>query len=385
MKELNNLQPLLKDFVANGPAGCAMTVTYQGENVFEDYIGLADMESENEISPDNIYRIYSMTKVVTCVAALILYERGLYLLNEPLEKYLPEFKNPQVYRTDEKGDVYTSPSSRSIHIKDLFTMSSGLTYEGDGDETERHVQKELASISDQQENLQLRDLSKILASIPLAFDPGTQWRYGFSHDVLAAFIEVVSGKKLGAFLKDEIFDPLHMNDTSFRLTEEKKHRLCTLYTLDESGDMMKETNLDRHFHPKSLFESGGAGLLSTIRDYSRFAQVLANGGELDGVRLLGKKTIQLMATNHLEPEQLTYFNWPYLVGYGYGLGVRVLINPSLAGTNSSIGEFGWSGLAGTWVLIDPKEKLSAVYMQQMLPNFEAYHQPRLRNIIYGAL
>src|SRR5690606_17333426 len=133
------------------------------------------------------------------------------------------------------------------------------------------------------------------------------------------------------------------------------------------------------------FESGGGGLLSTLADYSRFAQMLACGGELDGVRILGSKTIDLMRTNHLSPQQLADFNWPYLAGYGYGLGVRVMIDPVAAGSNGSIGEFGWCGLAGTWVMIDPEERLSAVYMQQMIPNFEEYHQPRLRAVIYGAL
>ncbi|WP_066337993.1 serine hydrolase domain-containing protein [Metabacillus litoralis] len=380
------LKPMLKDFVEKGPAGCACSVTHQGKTVFEDYVGMADIESQKPITEDTIYRIYSMTKVVTCTAALMLYERGHYLLNDPLEDYLPEFINPQVYRENDKGELYTTPAERSITVKDLFTMTSGLTYPGDANETERQLTKAM-HVLEQQENLgeivNARTISKKLASIPLAFDPGTRWHYSFSHDVLGAFIEVVSGKTFGQFLKDEIFDPLTMNDTFFRIPDDKKARLCSLYNRDENGNLSKNIEMDAHIQPDATFESGGGGLLSTLSDYSRFAHMLANGGELDGERIIGQKTINLMATNQLTTENSSNYNWNYLKGYGYGLGVRVMVDPALGGSNSSIGEFGWSGLLGTWVLIDPKEKLSAVYMQQMMPNLEAYHQPRLRSVIYG--
>lgn len=384
MRSLEKLHPLLESFVEKGPAGCACSVTYQGETRFEDYVGLADLESEKPITADTIYRIYSMSKVVTCVAALMLYERGSFLLNDPLEEYLPEFKNPQVYRMTEKGEKYITSATRPITIKDLFTMTSGLTYEGNGSETEREV-KQAMQLLRKDNTINVRKLSAALAKIPLAFDPGTEWRYGLSHDVLGALIEVLSGKTFGDFLKEEIFQPLSMNDTFFKIPEEKKHRLSSLYLRNEEGLLLKSTKMDVQYQPGTLFESGGAGLLSTLNDYSRFAHMLANGGELDGVRILGRKTVGLMSANHLTADQLSFYNWDYLAGYGYGLGVRIMMSPPAGGSNSSIGEFGWSGLAGTWVLIDPKEKLSAVYMQQMMPNLEAFHQPRLRNVIYGCL
>ncbi len=385
MELVHRLRPLLNSFVEKGPAGCSLMVMHQGEKKFEEYVGYADKDLKTEINEDTIFRIYSMTKVVTCTAALMLYERGLFLLNDPLEEYLPEFRNPQVYRTNEQGEIFVSPAMGSIKVKDLFTMTSGLTYSGQGTETERQVMASLKQKEEAGEKLTIRTLSKTLASIPLAFDPGTKWCYGFSHDVLGALIEVLSGKSLGEFFRDEIFEPLGMTDTFFRIPEEKKHRLATLYNRTEEAELIKNETMDGQFQPSSIFESGGGGLLSTLNEYSRFAHMLANGGQLDGVRILGEKTINLMATNHLQKEHMEQYNWDYLKGYGYGLGVRTLVDPALGGINSSIGEFGWSGLAGTWVLIDPKEKLSAVYMQQMLPNFEAYHQPRLRAVIYGAL
>lgn len=388
MSRFERLDTLLKSFVDRGPAGCACSVIKDGETLYEGYFGYADLETKKPIAPDTIYRIYSMTKVITCTAALILYERGLFTLNDPLEEYLPEFKNPQVYHQTPNGNMYIAPAKRSILVKDLFTMTSGLTYGGNQNEAERQTSKVMEELRRKEadgEKYDVRTLSKALAKIPLAFEPGTHWRYSLSHDVLGAFIEVVSGKSFGEFLREEIFEPLGMEDTFFRIPPEKKDRLCSLYNRSEDGTLTKNTSMDVHFQPDATFESGGGGLLSTLRDYSRFAQMLACGGQLDGVRILGSKTIDLMRTNHLGPQQLADFDWPYLAGYGYGLGVRVMMDPVAAGGNGSIGEFGWCGLAGTWVLIDPAEKLTAVYMQQMMPNFEEYHQPRLRAVIYGAL
>jgi CubicO group peptidase (beta-lactamase class C family) len=385
MEALQHLRPLLRSFVEKGPAGCSCSVTRNGETVFEDYVGFADIDTQKSISSNTIFRIYSMTKVVTCVAALKLYERGLYLLTDPIEEYLPEFSNPQVHVTGVNGELSIATATRSITIKDLFMMTSGLTYGWGETETERMVKQATESLERKKrlgEKTDIRALTKALATIPLAFDPGTQWSYGLNHDVLGALIEVLSGKSLGQFLKDEIFEPLAMNDTFFKIPEEKQHRLASLYIRDENGNLTKNTELDENI---SVYESGGAGLYSTLSDYSRFAHMLANGGEINGVRIIGRKTIELMASNHLQPEHFQSYNWPRLAGYGYGLGVQVMIDRQEGGSNSPVGEFGWNGLAGTWVTIDLKEKLSAVYMQQMLPNFEEYHQPRLRSVIYGSI
>ncbi|PLS08610.1 serine hydrolase domain-containing protein [Neobacillus cucumis] len=384
MKSIQHLKPLLNSFVEKAPAGCACAVYHQNERVFEDYVGYADLETKKPITPDTIYRIYSMSKVVTCVAALMLFERGLFLLEDPLEEYLPEFKNPQVYRESLNEEISITPAANSIRVKDLFTMTSGLTYEGEGSETERQVKKMMRTLH-REGTFSVRTFSKELAKVPLAFDPGTEWRYGLSHDVLGALIEEVSGKSFGQFLQEEIFQPLSMDDTFFKIPDDKKERLCSLYDWKETGILEKNIKMDKEYQPGSMFESGGGGLLSTLNDYSRFARMLANGGTLDGERIIGRKTIDLLSMNQLQQEQVPTFNWEHLKGYGYGLGVRVMTNPALAGSNSSVGEFGWSGLAGTWVMVDPKEQLSAVYMQQLFPHFETYTQPRLRSVIYGAL
>ncbi|MGN7942848.1 serine hydrolase domain-containing protein [Virgibacillus sp. 6R] len=389
MSDLHSrLTTLLQHFVENGLPGCACMVTKDGKTIYENYLGFADIDKELPITDETIYRIFSMTKVVTCTAALMLYERGLFLLNDPLEEYLPEFKNQRVFEKQEKGNYIERPAANKILVKDLFTMTSGITYPGDANETERMTARAMSNIDQrvrQGEAIDVQTISKIIASIPLAFEPGSQWHYGLSHDVLGAFIEVLSGKTFGQFLKDEIFDPLQMEDTFFKVPENKQHRISNVYIRNEQGKLVSAKEADEAFQIDFPYENGGAGLFSTLRDYNRFAQMLANGGQLHGVQIIGRKTIELMSQNHLTLENSNNYNWDYLKGYGYGLGVRVMENPSLGGINSSIGEFGWSGMLGTWVLIDPKEKLSAVYMQQMYPNLEAYHQPRLRSVIYGTI
>ncbi|MBB6733993.1 serine hydrolase domain-containing protein [Cohnella zeiphila] len=382
MNRYERLTPLLKRFMEQGgPAGCACTVMRRGEVVYNENFGYANVEKKIPIAPDTLYRIYSMTKVITCTAALMLYERGLYLLNDPLGDYLPEFKDPLVYREEGSGALSASPAASPIRIKDLFTMTSGLTYDGDGSETERRtspIYRNAPAL------MNVREFSRALAEVPLAFDPGSRWRYGLSHDILGALIEALSGQSFGDFLKKEIFEPLGMKDTAFRIRDDQRDRLCVMYDCAEDGTLTPNTRLDTQFQPECRYESGGGGLISTTGDYVRFAQALVQGGTLDGVRLLSPKTVQLMSTNHLTPPQMNDFSWDHMSGYGYGLGVRVMADPAAGGINGTIGEYGWAGMAGSWLLIDPREQLTVVYMQQMLPSKEPFIANRIRSVVYGA-
>ncbi|RCW71916.1 serine hydrolase domain-containing protein [Saliterribacillus persicus] len=379
---------LLEHFIENGPPGAALKVVQNGKILYEGFHGVADIEAKEPIKQDTIYRIYSMSKIITCVAALKLLEEGKFLLSDPLEDYLHEFRNMEVIKGKDDQKIHTVKAKRSIRIKDLFTMTSGLVYGGDNTEVERMTRQIMIKVRDDESidnHSKLRLLSKQLATLPLEFEPASEWKYGLSHDVLGALIEVISGKSFGTYLKDEIFDPLQMNDTFFKVPEDKKSRLASLYDRDEAGNLKRNTILDSAAEPIAVFESGGAGLHSTLDDYSKFAQALANGGKYKKYQLLSPHTISLLSTNHLTPALLNSEGWDAETGYGYGLGVRVMIDKAKGGSNSSIGEFGWSGLAGTYVSIDPLHQLSVVYMQQMLPNFEAYHQPRIRNVVYGSL
>lgn len=385
MNRFARLTPLLKSFVEKGPSGCACSVDYKGNQEYEEYFGLADLETKTPITADTLYRIFSMTKVITCTAALKLYERGLYTLNDPLSEYLPEFSNPMVYRTAPNSALSVSPALTPIRVRDLFTMTAGLPYGEDDTETGREIKKKLDEWKASDFKYDLRTAVKMLASIPLCFDPGTHWHYGLNHDVLAALVEVVSGKKYGQYLKDEIFDPLGMKNTFHRIPEDKKKHLCSFYYRHGDGTMTKSADMDEHNHSGDIFEGGGSGLLSTLGDYRRFIRMLCNNGELDGARILSRKTIDLMATNHLNAVQQADYIWPHHAGYGYGLGVRVMTDPTKGGCNGSVGEFGWSGMLGTWMMIDRTEDLTVTYMQQLQPSLEEYHAPRIRAVVYGAL
>ena len=221
----------------------------------------------------------------------------------------------------------------------------------------------------------------LVGGMPLAFEPGERWMYGFSIDVLGAVIEVVSGKTLGEYLKQNVFDPLGMKDTGFFVPAEKQDRVATLYHIREG---MKP---DARQYPmlKPAFESGGGGLFSTVKDYSRFAQMLLHGGSLDGVRLLGRKTIDLISTDHLTPQQQATHSWDTQRGYGYGLGVRVMTNPEVADINGSVGEWGWDGAFGNWFCVDPKESLTCVYLTTNLPGDHYRFIPKLMASMYASL
>lgn len=385
--KLSYLTPLLEKFVANGPAGCSLMVSRHGKEIYSHYAGKANLDTGSPFTPETLFRVYSMTKVITCTLALMYFERGCFLMSDPVSDYLPAYKNLKVAKLSPNSSYRTESARKPLLIKHLFNMTSGLSYPGEYDPAAIETGKATQSLTKRGisgEKITVQNLANALAEVPLAFEPGTHWRYSLAHDVLGALIEIWSGKTFGQALADELFSPLGMSSTGFRINEDNRGLLCPMYKRDEKGEMTRITDMDIHYQPGSTFESGGGGLLSTLSDYTKFAQMMANGGQADGHNYISHKTIEMMATNTLGSAQMADYNWDNLSGYGYGFGVRTLMDKS-AGLNGSIGEFGWSGLAGTWVLIDPSEGLAAVYMQQMLPNLEAYHQPRMRAVIYGAL
>ncbi|UOQ86353.1 serine hydrolase domain-containing protein [Gracilibacillus salinarum] len=377
------LDDLLKKFVANGPTGVGLSVQKESKIMYENYVGYANLDKEKKINAQTIYRIYSMSKIVTCVAALQLWEKGEFLLTDPLSDYLPEFKDMNVM----EGDKLVKAES-PITIKDLFMMTSGITYGGNGTEVERmtsQVMQEAHAAEQTKGVSQLRLFAEKISSNPLAFHPGTHWRYGLSHDILGGLIEVITGLSFADYLHTYIFTPLQMKNTFFRVPVEKMHQLATFYQRNEQGILIENTWIDEQAEPVPIAESGGAGLHSTLGDYQKFAHCLALGGSYNGIRIISNATLDLMAQNHLPEEMLPEFGLHYQHGYGYGLGVRVMIDQTKGGSNSSIGEFGWPGFAGTYTFIDRNKQVSAVYMQQMLPSLEFYHQPRIRNVIYSAI
>lgn len=297
---------------------------------------------------------------------------------QPVSDFIPEFRNMKVAHRMLNGDVEIVPAMRPIRIQDLFTMTGGLSYDLDSPAI-RRIRREtdgrcptLATV-------------KAIADEPLLFEPGTHWNYSLCHDVIGALIEVISGKRFGDYLKEYIFDPLGMKDTSFCLPEEKRHRMAAQYRFD-SGTRTYVPKQGNDYVFGSEYESGGAGLISTVDDYMRFAEALCRFGTAEnGERILSANSVKLMRMNHLTPQTLPDFNWIHLSGYGYGLGVRTLLDPTRISTLCVEGEFGWSGAAGAYVIIDPENEVTVYYAQHMLSCQEEYIHPRLRNVVYADL
>ena len=378
------LQNTLNRFVASGQiAGCGAKVIRNDKTCFEGYFGLADREKRVEMGADTIFPIASMSKVVTVAGIMQLYEQGLFKMWDPVSEYLPGFKNPTIAVEKPDGGVEIVPAKGEVTLRQLFTMTSGVPYAGT-DTAAARIQNEKGDEYLAEHGGVMPDTQtycNLVGRLPLAFEPGERWMYGFSIDVLGAVIEVLSGQSLGDYLREHVLDPLGMGDTGFYVPAEKLGRVATLYHIHEG---MKP---DGRAYPtsKPVFESGGGGLFSTVSDYSRFAQMLLHGGTLDGERILGRKTIELISRDHLTPPQQATHNWDTQRGYGYGLGVRVMTNPEVAGINGSVGEWGWDGAFGNWFCVDPKENLTCVYLTTNLPGDHYRFIPKLMASLYAAV
>ena len=369
-------------FVTEGQiAGCSAKIIRGGETLFQGSFGYADIEKQKPMDDSTIFPIASMSKVITVAGIMRLYEQGLFKLWDPVSEYLPGFKHPTIALEKLDGGYEIVPAKGEVTLRQLFTMTSGVPYAGN-DTAAARIQKEKgeAYMAEHGTVPPTVEYCNLVGGLPLAFEPGEKWMYGFSIDVLGAVIEVLSGKTLGEYLKETIFDPLGMKDTGFFVPPEKQSRAAILYHIREG---MKP---DGRTYPseKPIFESGG-GLFSTVEDYSRFAQMLLRGGTLDGERILGRKTIELISRDHLTPQQQATHSWDTQRGYGYGLGVRVMTNPEIADINGSVGEWGWDGAFGNWFCVDPKENLTCVYLTTNLPGDHYRFIPKLMASMYASL
>ncbi len=377
------LQNTLSRFVSSGQiAGCSAIVMKDDRVLFEGSYGYADIEKKKEMSDTTIFPIASMSKVITVAGIMQLYEQGLFRLWDPVSDFLPGFKDPKVAREKPDGTWDIVQAGGEVTLRQLFTMTSGVPYASEETAAGRiRQQKEKEYLSAGNPMPGTVEYCNLVGQLPLAFEPGEKWMYGFSIDILGAVIEVLSGKTLGEYLKENIFDPLDMRDTGFFVPREKQERIATLYHIREG---MKPENRE-YPAARPVFESGGGGMFSTVRDYSRFAQMLLHGGTLDGVRVLGRKTVDLIATDHLTSEQQRTHNWNTQRGYGYGLGVRVMTHPEVADINGSVGEWGWDGAFGNWFCVDPKENLTCVYLTTNIPGDHYRFIPKLMASMYASL
>ena len=393
---LKRIGPAMQAYVDRGVyAGIDILVARGGEIAYRETFGLSDREAKTPLTRDAIYRLYSMTKPVVCTALMTLVEEGRLRLFDPVAKYIPAFGATKVLGPD--GELVGQ--KRPMLVRDLMMHTSGLTYSFLEDSPVCR-QYERGKLFDAR--VALGAAIEDLATFPLAFQPGERFPYSVGIDVAARLIEIVSGQTLGAFLRERIFAPLRMKDTDFVVPESKRDRVAAMYGrpdivqpgvtsrtaleqwragFNERIDVARSYPVDA----PGVFERGGHGLFGTTDDYFRFAQMLCNGGALDGARVIGRKTLELMHSNHLPPSMspIEIGGLP-LPGYGFGLGSRVLIDVAASGALGSAGEFGWSGAAKTHYWVDPAEQIVALFMTQSMLSFDL-PELDLRALVYQAL
>ena len=379
---LERVNPAMRGYVERGTyAGVSTLIARRGVIVHQAQHGLRDKEAGLPMTADTIFRLYSMTKPVICTALMTLLEEGRFRLVDPVARYIPAFGKTKVLRADGELEALARP----IQVRDLMMHTCGLTYGfmSDNPVARLYDNGRLALASST-----LAEAIDELAALPLAYQPGSRWHYGLGIDVAARLIEILSGQTLGEFLRERIFAPLGMEDTGFLVPEPKRARLAAMYGrsdvftpaftmadalnqwaagFNERIDVSKTYPVDA----AGTFERGGHGLFSTIGDYFRFAQMLLNGGEFEGARVIGRKTLSLMHSNFLPAALMPMeLGGLPLVGVGFGLGSRVTTDVALTGAPGSVGEFGWSGAAKTYYWVDPVEKVVGIFMTQSMSSFD---------------
>jgi CubicO group peptidase (beta-lactamase class C family) len=357
--------------------GVTVMVARRGQIGWFEALGRQNPAAAAPMAKDTIFRIFSMTKPIVSVGIMMLIEEGHFLLNDPVAKFIPEFATQKV-GIENNGQLDLVPLQRPITIQDLLRHTSGITYD--------HTGNGLVQQLYQQSRLRSRKITNaehasLVASLPLMCQPGTEWNYSRSTDILGRLIEAVTGTTLGAFLTERILAPLQMTETAFHTGAENAERLAEPFSNDPwTGEKVQLFNMLE----KPAMESGGGGLVSTTMDYARFCQLLLNGGTLDGVRIIGRKTLELMASDHMGPRVKIQAGTLMQPGIGFGLGFAVRTQEGMAPFPGSLGQFFWSGMGGTFFWIDPKEDLFAVFMSQG-PGQREYTRTLVRNLVYAAV
>jgi CubicO group peptidase (beta-lactamase class C family) len=372
--------------------GWTVAVARRGRVALVAHHGLADVEAERPVVDDTIWRIYSMTKPITSVAVLMLYERGLLELTDPVSRHIPAFGELKVYRGGSATSPGTAPASEPMRIWHLLTHTAGLTYGWHHAHAVDEIYRAKGFEFGAPRGMDLAAACDAWAGIPLLFEPGAEWNYSVATDVLGRIVEVVSGQRLDRFLAEQVFAPLGMDDTAFHVAADELDRLAALYMANPAGGLLRNSALGDAATREPTFLSGGGGLVSTAADYHRFTQLLARGGELDGVRLLGPHTVAYMTRNHLPGGvDLERFGRPISSettnrGIGFGLGVSVVVDAAAGKALTHEGEYAWGGLASTAFYVDPAAEVTAMFFTQVLPSpLVAPIRPQLRALINQAL
>ncbi len=364
-------------------AGIVTLVARHGQIAHGGAVGYQTLEERQPMQLDSLFRIHSMTKPITSVAAMVLVEEGRLLLQDPVAKYISSFRQVQVGEGQQTGDLRLVKPARPIKIHDLLLHTAGLSY---GYFNDSPVEA-LYRASNWRAATTMAELVTTISALPLADHPGTVWRYGLATDVLGHVVELVAGMSLADFLQERIFAPLAMQDTGFGVPPEKLHRFTAVYEPDPAGGIrLADAPATSKFARPTRFLSGGGGLVSTAPDYFRFAQMLLNKGELDGAQILGRKSVEFMTMNHLAPKLLPMrLGGDVMNGYGFGLGFSVVLDPAQYGVISSVGTLGWSGTATTAFVIDPQESVVGILMTQFMPSSYYPISKQFKNLVAQAL
>ena len=390
-KVMGNIRDYLKEqYVEPGKyVGTLTLVARKGEIAYLDALGFMDRENKKAMQEDAIFSIYSMSKPITSIALMQLYEKSLFRLDDPIHWHIPSWRNLRVYESGLYPNFLTSRPKRHMTIRDLLSHMSGLTYDfmlrTNVDAAYRKTK--LQATGD------LQAMIDTLAQLPLEFSPGDQWNYSVSTDVCGYLVEHFSGMKLDKYFQKHIFDPLGMEDTGFSCAKEKVDRLASLYEQHpKKGPVLVDPGGAKTARVKKRkMLSGGGGLLSTMSDYYRFCSMLLNQGELDGTRIIGRKTLAMMASNHLpdnkdltEMSQSAFSETTYQ-GVGFGLGFSVILDPVKTQSLTDIGEYGWGGAASTVFWVNPKEEMVVIFLTQLLPSSTYQVRRELRSLVYSSL
>ena len=383
-ERLGRLDTVLNSYVEeNLIAGQVLLVLRKGRIAHSLANGMRDIEATDPMKEDTIFRIASQTKALVSTGIMILHERGQLDISHPLSRYIPEWENVQVAVPNENGSYNLEPVERPITLRHLLTHTAGMSY-GTGPASREWEEADFQGWYFANKTETIGESIARMASLPLDAHPGTAWIYGYNTDILGAVIEKASGMDLNNFLQQEIFEPLEMSDSHFYLPENKRDRLAVVYQPKPGGgiqaipatDGMRSQGL--YIDGPRISYSGGAGLLSTANDYARFLQMTLNGGELDGKRILSRKTIELMTTNHLG-------DLPFRSGQGFGLGFSIVTDLGERGTLGSVGEYGWGGAYHSTYWVDPLEELVVVYLTQIIPATGLDDYSKLRSGVYQAI
>jgi CubicO group peptidase (beta-lactamase class C family) len=381
---LSRIGPVMQRYVDESKlAGILTLIARRGRIVHLEKVGMMDIEANKPMQFDTIFRIYSMTKPITSVAVMMLYEEGCFQLGDPISRFIPDFQDVKVFAGETESGLELTEAEREITIWDLLTHTSGLSYGGAEDSpVDALYRKQIWERLEQKPETTLEDLVNTLTTLPLVHQPGAGWTYSMATDVLGYLVQVVSGMPFDEFLKGRIFEPLGMVDTDFYVPPEKIDRFAANYGPAEDGGLkVIDRPSSSQYAKPTTHPSGGGGLVSTAADYIRFAQMLLNRGEYDSLRLLGRKTIEFMTTNHLADGLHPFEDQ----AYGFGLGFDVRTSVARSQIMGSVGSFGWGGAANTNFWVDPQEELIGLLMLQFMPSGHYPVTPDFRVLTYQAI